>query len=60
MLICTEERVTEKNRLEAIFPFWPGDEFSTLWLDLEKLFNLVVLTGFQRPLNRAEDLEFEP
>ena len=60
MLICTEERVTEKSRREAIFSFWPGDEFSTLWLDLEKLFNLVVLTGFKRPLNLAEDLEFVP
>ena len=57
MLICSEERVTEKNRLETIFPFWPGDEFSTLWLDLEKLFYLVVLTVFKRPLNRAEDFE---
>ena len=60
MLIYTEERVTERNRLEAIFSFWPGDEFSTLWLDLEKLFNLVVLTLFKRPLNRAENLEFVP
>ena len=62
MLICAEERVIEKNRLKAIFPFWPVYEFSTniLWLDLEKLLNLVVLTGFKRPLNPAEDLVFVP